>query len=143
MKLSTPELILDARTFLGEGPAWHPELGVLTSGGDGSIHRYGLDGKTSVYRKNAGTNGLLFDAKGRLIACEPEQRRVTRTELDGKITVLTPTLIDEGSGDLRVQVTVQYAFQTVITWPGGALRLISMCSGPWLFLRFIGIGGCC
>jgi gluconolactonase len=73
----------------GEGPAWHPKLGVLTSGGDGSIHRYDLDGKTGVYRKKAGTNGLLFDAKGRLIACEPGQRRVTRTELDGKITVLT------------------------------------------------------
>jgi gluconolactonase len=73
----------------GEGPAWHPKLGVLTSGGDGNIHRYGLDGKTGVYRKDAHTNGLLFDAKGRLIACEPGQRRVTRTELDGKITVLT------------------------------------------------------
>jgi gluconolactonase len=50
----------------GEGPAWHPKLGVLTSGGDGSIHRYALDGTTSIFRKNAGTNGLLFDAKGRL-----------------------------------------------------------------------------
>lgn len=73
----------------GEGPAWHPKLGVLTSGGDGSIHRYALDGTTSIFRKNAGTNGLLFDAKGRLIACEPVERRVTRTELDGTITVLT------------------------------------------------------
>jgi gluconolactonase len=71
----------------GEGPAWHPELGILTSG-NGHINRLSLDGKSSVYRKDAGTNGLLFDAKGRLLACEPVQRRVTRTELDGKITVL-------------------------------------------------------
>jgi gluconolactonase len=73
----------------GEGPAWHPKFGVLMSSNSGDIRRYTLDGKSVVYRKKAGTNGLLFDAKGRLIACEPEQRRVTRTELDGKITILT------------------------------------------------------
>jgi gluconolactonase len=71
----------------GEGPAWHPELGVLTSG-NGNINRLSRDGKSSIYRKGAGTNGLLFDAKGRLLACEPALRRVTRTEADGKITVL-------------------------------------------------------
>lgn len=72
----------------GEGPAWHPEWGVLTSG-NGNINRLSLDGKASVHRKDAGTNGLLFDAEGRLLACEPAQRRVTRTDKDGKITVLT------------------------------------------------------
>ncbi len=72
----------------GEGPAWHPELGVLTSG-NGHICRLDRKGKSSVHRKDAGTNGLLFDAKGRLLACEPTQRRVTRTDADGKITVLT------------------------------------------------------
>ena len=46
-------------------------------------------GQSSIYRKDAGTNGLLFDAKGRLLACEQAQRRITRTELDGKITILT------------------------------------------------------
>src|SRR5207253_4198772 len=72
----------------GEGPAWHPELGVLTSG-NGNIHRLDRAGKSTIQRKGAGTNGLLFDAKGRLLACEPVQRRVTRTELDGTLTVLT------------------------------------------------------
>ena len=43
----------------GEGPAWHPELGVLTSGGE-NIHT-GPRGKSRIYRKGAGTNGLLFD----------------------------------------------------------------------------------
>ena len=71
----------------GEGPAWHPELGVLTSG-NGNINRLSPDGKSTVYRKSAGTNGLMFDAKGRLLACEPALRRVSRTEPDGKITVL-------------------------------------------------------
>jgi gluconolactonase len=71
----------------GEGPAWHPELGVVTSG-NGHVNRLSRDGKASVYRKDAETNGLLFDAKGRLLACEPALRRVTRQEEDGKITVL-------------------------------------------------------
>jgi gluconolactonase len=72
----------------GEGPAWHPELGVLTSG-NGHTYQLTRDGKSKIYRKDAGTNGLLFDQKGRLLACEPNLRRITRTELDGKITVLT------------------------------------------------------
>jgi gluconolactonase len=71
----------------GEGPAWHPEKGLFTSG-NGNICLLDAAGKSTVFRKDAGTNGLLFDAKGRLIACEPDQHRVTRTELDGKITVL-------------------------------------------------------
>src|SRR6266545_538561 len=72
----------------GEGPAWHPKLGVLCSG-NGHINRLDRDGKLHVHRKGAGTNGLQFDARGRLLACEPGQRRVTRTELDGTLTVLT------------------------------------------------------
>ncbi len=72
----------------GEGPAWDPKLGVLSSG-NGHINRLDTDGKSSVHRKDAGTNGLLFDRDGRLLACEPVQRRVTRTTPDGKLTVLT------------------------------------------------------
>jgi gluconolactonase len=72
----------------GEGPAWHPELGVLSSG-NGHVCQLDRDGKSRVYRKDAGTNGLLFDQKGRLVACESERRRITRTEPDGKIAVLT------------------------------------------------------
>src|SRR5581483_2510073 len=72
----------------GEGPAWHPEHGVLTSG-NGDINRLDRNGKSSVYRKGAGTNGLLFDRQGRLLACEQVRRRVTRTEPDGRITVMT------------------------------------------------------
>ena len=72
----------------GEGPAWDPKLGVLTSG-NGHINRLDTAGQSSVHRKDAGTNGLLFDRDGSLLACEPVQRRVTRTTPDGKLTVLT------------------------------------------------------
>lgn len=72
----------------GEGPAWDPKLGILSSG-NGHVMRVAPDGTASVYRENAGTNGLLFDRQGRLLACEPKERRVTRTDRDGTVTVLT------------------------------------------------------
>jgi gluconolactonase len=72
----------------GEGPAWHPKLGVLMSG-KGHIYQVDRDGKTRTYRKDAGTNGLLFDRQGRLLACDSEHRRMIRLEADGKLTVLT------------------------------------------------------
>ena len=74
-------------TGAGEGPAWHPELGLLTSG-EGNINRRNREGKTSVYRENAGSNGLMFDREGRLIICEPVLRRVTRLDKSGQLTVL-------------------------------------------------------
>ena len=72
----------------GEGPAWHPEWGLLTSG-DGNINRRDREGKVSVFRQGAGSNGLMFDRQGRLVICESRQRRVTRLESDGQVTVLT------------------------------------------------------
>lgn len=73
----------------GEGPAWHPKFGVFSSGGDGHMHLLGLDGKQRIYKKNAGTNGLLFDRAGNLVSCEHKDRRVTRTDANGKTTILT------------------------------------------------------
>ena len=72
----------------GEGPAWDPKLGVLSSGG-GHIWQLDRQGKSRIYCQDAGTNGLLFDAQGRLIICEPVLRRVTRMERNGKLHVLT------------------------------------------------------
>ncbi len=74
-------------TGAGEGPAWHPELGLLTSG-EGNINRRDRDGKMSIYREQAGSNGLMFDREGRLIICEPVLRRVTRLDKNGVLTVL-------------------------------------------------------
>ena len=49
------------------------------------------DKKLSVFRENSNlANGLLYDAKGRLLACEGGGGRVTRTDMaTGKIEVLT------------------------------------------------------
>jgi len=71
----------------GEGPVFHPS-GYLYFSGRNRITRRDLSGAVSVYRENAGTNGLLFDHQGRLVACESRNRRITRTEPDGAITVL-------------------------------------------------------
>jgi gluconolactonase len=80
-----PELL--SETGAGEGPAWHPQLGLLTSG-DGHIMRKGRDGRMSVYRQDAGSNGLMFDRQGRLVVCQSASRRVMRYEPDGKLTIL-------------------------------------------------------
>ncbi len=73
-----------------EGPLWHP---------DGFY--YFVDVRSSVlYRltpgrahevvrdKTGGGNGTTFDLQGRLILCEGDNRRVTRTSADGRIEVL-------------------------------------------------------
>jgi N-acyl-D-aspartate/D-glutamate deacylase/sugar lactone lactonase YvrE len=78
-----------AATHAGEGPAWHaPSRSLYFTGGD-RITRFDADGKEHVFREpTGGANGLLFDAQGRLVVCESSNRRVTRTEADGQITVL-------------------------------------------------------
>ena len=46
-------------------------------------------GRTSVYRRPSNNaNGNTRDRQGRLVTCEHDTRRVTRTEYDGSITVL-------------------------------------------------------
>ncbi|UFQ19331.1 MULTISPECIES: SMP-30/gluconolactonase/LRE family protein [Streptomyces] len=46
-------------------------------------------GAVSVFRRQAGhSNGNTLDREGRLISCEQGNRRVTRTEPDGTVTVL-------------------------------------------------------
>jgi gluconolactonase len=81
-----PQLLGDIGA--GEGPVWHPDGYLLFTGG-GKITRRDPDGRVSIFREAAGgANGLLFDAEGRLVTCESANRRVTRTERDGTITVL-------------------------------------------------------
>jgi sugar lactone lactonase YvrE/dienelactone hydrolase len=72
----------------GEGPAWDPQLGVLTSG-LGGIHQWTPDGRSRLWREKAGTNGLLFDRDGTLVCCEPVCRAVSRLNRNGQRTVLT------------------------------------------------------
>ncbi len=76
----------------GEGPVWFGDARcVLWSDiPNNRIMRWDeASGLTTVFRQPSNyANGLARDRQGRLIACEPNMRRVTRTEYDGTITVL-------------------------------------------------------
>jgi len=76
-----------------EGPVYFPEGGYLLMSDipNNRIMKYDeANGRFSVFRENANyANGNTRDRQGRLVTCEHSVvRRVTRTERDGKITVL-------------------------------------------------------
>jgi gluconolactonase len=73
-----------------EGPVWMPEGYLLFSDIPANrIYRWGSERGAEVWREPSGqANGLTIDHEQRLIACEHRNRRVTRTEADGTITVL-------------------------------------------------------
>lgn len=84
-----------------EGPVWVRSGGYLLFSDipANAIMKWTPAAGLSVFRKTVferefpsgiqiGTNGLTFDAQGRLIACEHGNRRISRTEKDGTITTL-------------------------------------------------------
>ena len=76
-----------------EGPVYFPKGGYLLFSDIPNQRIMKFDeatGKTTVFRENSNyANGNTKDLQGRLITCEHSNtRRVTRTEFDGKITVL-------------------------------------------------------
>ena len=86
-------LKLEGITSFLEGPAWHPNGNVYFSDCENNrILRRDVTGKIHIYRTPSGrANGLMFNAERRLIACEGAgeggNRRVTRTEANGVVTV--------------------------------------------------------
>jgi gluconolactonase len=86
-----------------EGPVWvrdgnyllfsDPNANTIykyTNAGDLSVFRHpsGYSGANIAEYKQPGSNGLTLDRQGRLTANEHGNRRVTRTEKDGGLTVL-------------------------------------------------------
>jgi len=85
-----------------EGPIWMKQGYILFSDiPNNAIMKWTPDGKVSTFRKPSGytgppappgayvgSNGLTLDKQGRLIICEHGDRRVTRLEPDGRLTVL-------------------------------------------------------
>ncbi len=82
---------LHSGVMWAEGPVYFADLGVLLfSDVPGEkIYRY-VDGQAlTVFRQPSGNaNGNTRDRQGRLLTCESGNRRVTRTEYNGTITVL-------------------------------------------------------
>ncbi len=75
-----------------EGPAWFPAHRSLIWSdipNDRILRWDETTGQVGVFRQPAGhTNGHTVDRQGRLVSCEHGNRRVTRTEHDGSITVI-------------------------------------------------------
>ncbi len=75
-----------------EGPVWFGDARCLLFSDvpGNAVHRWDeCSGLTSVYRSPSNNaNGHVRDRNGRLVSCEHLSRSVTRTEYDGRVTVL-------------------------------------------------------
>jgi gluconolactonase len=75
-----------------EGPVWFPASRSLLFSdipNDRMLRYDECDGHVSVFRQPCGyANGHTVDREGRLVSCEHGGRRVSRTEHDGRITVV-------------------------------------------------------
>jgi len=84
------ELLSEGHRFT-EGPLWDaPQRCLLFSDIAGNrIHKWRAGAGTTVFRAPSQmSNGLAWDLQGRLVCCEHASSRLTRTEADGRITVL-------------------------------------------------------
>jgi gluconolactonase len=85
-----------------EGPVWMPDGSLVFSDpNDNRIYRWTPDGALGVFRtksgyagtdiaeyRQPGSNGLALDGEGRLVMAEHGNRRITRLEKNGVLTVL-------------------------------------------------------
>ncbi|MGV7091567.1 SMP-30/gluconolactonase/LRE family protein [Siccibacter turicensis] len=78
-----------------EGPVWFGDSRMLLWSDipNNAIMRWDdVTGETRVFRQPSSfANGHARDRQGRLISCEHDTRRITRTEYDGSITILADT----------------------------------------------------
>jgi sugar lactone lactonase YvrE len=88
LRMAEVEVVASGFQFT-EGPAWHPDGYLVFSDIPAStIYRLGPGGP-EVYRRPSGnSNGLAFDPRGRLVACEHGNRRVSITQKDGAVVPL-------------------------------------------------------
>jgi gluconolactonase len=77
-----------------EGPVWIRDGYWLFSDIPANrIHKLVPGKAPEVWRDDSGqSNGLTLDKQGRLVACEHDTRRVTRTEKDGTVTIIADAL---------------------------------------------------
>jgi gluconolactonase len=74
-----------------EGPVWFAdhECLIFSDIPNDRLLRWSADGGITVFRSPSGfANGNTRDREGRLISCSHQRRCVTRTEWDGRLTVL-------------------------------------------------------
>jgi len=73
-----------------EGPAADAKGNIFFSDiPNNRIHKWSLEGRLSTFRENSGgANGLFFDKKGNLLACEGGGRRLASIDPQGNVTML-------------------------------------------------------
>jgi len=73
-----------------EGPIWHPDGFLLFSDiPTNIIYKFASNQQVEVFRRPSGkANGNTLDKENRLLTAEHENRRVSRTEKDGKVITL-------------------------------------------------------
>jgi gluconolactonase len=135
-----------------EGPLWHPDgyfyfVDVRAS----KLYRVTPGRAPEVLREQTGGgNGTTFDLQGRLVLCEGDNRRVTRTAADGSIEVLADRfegkrlnrpndVVCRSDGSiyftdpgLRVPLAERELTQAGVyrIAPGGTITLIADCEYP-------------
>ncbi|MGI4847729.1 MAG: SMP-30/gluconolactonase/LRE family protein [Janthinobacterium lividum] len=90
LKNASLELLASGFRWL-EGPVWFGDQQTLLFSDlpNDRVMRWNESSGASVFRQpSAFANGHARDRQGRLISCSHRQRNITRTELDGSITVL-------------------------------------------------------
>jgi gluconolactonase len=132
-----------------EGPAWDGKAVLFTHIPTSRILRYEpATGECSEFRTEThGTNGLMFDARGRLYGCQAQRRCICRFESDGSMTPL-PNKLDgkrhNRPNDLaidrkgRIWFTDQYGRVPVEEREidhGSVLRLDPGPDGEWTLQR--------
>jgi hypothetical protein len=121
----------------GEGPAWHPKLGILTSG-NGHVNQLDRDGKSRIYRKDAGTNGkgrgpdgLKQDQNGRLYVAaglnKPNPPFEPAEDVKGGVYVLSP------EGKLLTFLAVPRDEVTNCAFGGDDLKTLYITAGGTLY----------
>ena len=135
--------LIHERSGLAEGPLWTRDGALLFSdiaanviyrlNRDGRasafLHRAGYDGDPPHGGPTVGSNGLTFDGTGRLLVCERGNRRLTRHEPDGRVTVLAD----------RYQGTRLTRPNDVVVTRNGAIYFTDMCTDCTPELPFQGI----
>lgn len=95
------EIVAEGFQWL-EGPVWHPQGYLLFSDIPANeIHRWdpnegvrsflkpsGYTGRAPFQGREPGSNGLVIDAEGRLVACQHGDRRIVRVTPDQRFEVL-------------------------------------------------------
>jgi gluconolactonase len=78
-------------TLWGEGPVWFADTQTLLWSDipNDRMLRWVEGGSVTTFRQPSNNaNGNTRDRQGRLVTCESGSRRITRTELDGSLTIL-------------------------------------------------------